>query len=170
MDIFIKVILVLLVGICLITDTKYNRIYNKVLLPFIIIGILLNLITSGLDGGANSLLGGIIPIIVFYIFFMLRMLGAGDIKLFTAIGCLMGWNFILNNIIYTFFIAGIMAILIVMRRKNFLNRMKYLFSFLHNYLLGNKMLKYDKGEGSFPFAVAIFFGTILQLIVNYKFI
>lgn len=170
MDILLKIILVLLVGLCLITDFKYNKIYNKILLPFIIIGIVVNLITFGLQGGANSLLGSIIPILVFSPFFIMRMLGAGDIKLFATIGCLMGWNFILNNIIYTFFIASIMAILIIISRKNFLHRMKYLFSFLQNYLLSNNMLKYEKGEGSFPFAVAIFFGTILQLVVNYKFI
>jgi prepilin peptidase CpaA len=116
------------------------------------------------------LLGAIIPIIAFFPFFIIRMIGAGDIKLFSVIGCLMGWNFILNNIIYTFFIATIIAIVLIISRKDVLHRIKYLFSLLLNYVLSKNMLKYEKGEGGFPFAVAIFFGTVMQLIIKYNFI
>ncbi|MBD7910124.1 A24 family peptidase [Clostridium cibarium] len=170
MEIFIKGILVLLVVICFVTDVRNNKIYNVVLLPFVIGGLLLNFIFGGLGRGVDSLIGGIIPIIVFAPLFIFKMFGAGDIKLFSTIGFLMGWQFLLNNIIYSFIAGGIVSIILILIRKNFLKRIKYLFSFLFNLILSKSMVDYEKGNGRFPFAVAILLGTVSQLIIVYKFI
>jgi prepilin peptidase CpaA len=160
----------LLVVICFVTDIRNNKIYNMVLLPFIIVGLLLNFIFGGMHRGVDSLIGGIIPIIVFAPLFIFKMLGAGDIKLFSTIGFLMGWNFLLNNIIYSFIAGGIVSIIVIVIRKNFLKRIKYFFSFLFNLILSKSMLDYEKGNGKFPFAIAILFGTISQLLIMYDFI
>lgn len=68
------ILLSVLLFICTVTDIKYRLVYNRVLLPFMITGIIFCCIES------NYLYIGI-SILLFFVFFFISGLGAGDKKL-----------------------------------------------------------------------------------------
>lgn len=170
MEFILRIILFVLLVICFITDVRKNKIYNLVLLPFILLGLVLNFVFYGTSSGISSMLGGIVPIVLFAPFFIMRMFGAGDIKLFSTIGFLMGLRFCLNNIIYSFIAALFISLIIIMVRKNFFKRIRYFFQFFLNIILTQNVSEYEKGNGKFPFATAIFLGAVLQVITKYEFL
>lgn len=170
MEFILRIILFVLLVICFITDVRKNKIYNVVLLPFILLGLAFNFIFNGTSSGVSSVFGGFLPIILFAPFFIMRMFGAGDIKLFSTIGFLMGLRFCVNNIIYSFIAALFISVIIIMFRRNFFKRMRYFFQFFLNIVLTQNISEYEKGNGKFPFAIAIFLGTVLQFIINYEFL
>ena len=168
----IKILILLtLLSVTLYTDIKDNKIRNIHLLPPLLLGLVISVLSNGLDGLKSSVLGTIIPFVALFLFFALKMLGAGDIKLFCTIGAIMGVNFVINNIIYSFFAAGVVVIGKLIFTGNLFKILKGIYYFFKAIFIGRSLIEFPKIEGNrFPFAIAIFIGTILQLILNYNFI
>lgn len=159
----------LLVLLALISDIRTCKIKNQIVFPFMGIGILTNTVIGGLNGVAYSLIGICMPLLVLLLLFVLRMLGAGDIKLFAAIGAIMGVKFALYTIACSFLIGGVIAIFILIFNKNGMRRLLYFINYIRNCIFSFSLLPYgdfnknDKGT-HFRFAYAIASGTIVQAI------
>ena len=161
------VLLVLIISISAYTDIKENKIKNKYLLIALILGLVMSTLTNGIVGAKDSLLGIIIPFLILFIFFVMRMLGAGDIKLFCTIGSIMGSNFVINNIMYTVFSAGIVIIVKLIISKQLFKMIKGIYFYFSAMILGKSLIEFPRIENNrFPFAVSIFIGTIIQLILK----
>lgn len=72
------ILLSVLLFICTVTDIKHRLVYNRVLLPFAITGIIFCYIES------NYLYIGV-SVFLFFFFFFISGLGAGDKKLLSII-------------------------------------------------------------------------------------
>lgn len=72
------ILLSVLLFICTVTDIKHRLVYNRVLLPFMITGIIFCCIES------NYLYIGV-SVFLFFFFFFISGLGAGDKKLLSII-------------------------------------------------------------------------------------
>ena len=107
----------ILLFLAVINDIKENKIKNKVILPFLLLGLITNFIMDGKIGVKNSLIAILIPFLTLFLFYVLGMLGAGDIKFFCAIGSIMGIEFIIYSMAYSFIIGGVIAIIIMLSRK-----------------------------------------------------
>lgn len=163
--------LLLLVLISLISDIKTFKIKNLIIVIFMTAGLATNLITSGLAGLADSLLAAVIPITLLIIFYMARMLGAGDIKLFCAIGAIAGVRFVMYAMAYSFIAGGIIACIIMLVSKSFRKRGRYLTCYLKTCFLTHSLQPYtdfkDKSDGAkFRFSYAVACGTAIALIGN----
>ncbi len=79
-----------LLGAAWYEDCTTDRISNRLCLAGIFIGVLLNLVFAGVKGIGLSLLGVVIPVAGLWLLFLGRILGAGDIKLFAAVGSMVG--------------------------------------------------------------------------------
>lgn len=159
----------ILLFLAVINDIKENKIKNKVILPFLLLGLITNFIMDGKIGVKNSLIAILIPFLTLFLFYVLGMLGAGDIKFFCAIGSIMGIEFIIYSMAYSFIIGGVIAIIIMLSRKNGIDRFKYFFSYIKGVLLTLSISPYtnfqDKSDGGkFPFAIAIAIGTMGSVI------
>lgn len=159
-----------LLVLALKSDIKSYKIKNRVIVTFIITGILTNLILYGYEGFKNSILGIIIPIILLFVMYALRMLGAGDIKLFSALGAVFGVKYIIEIMAYSFIAGGIIAFVLIIVRKNAKERILHLFNYLKSLILTLRFLPYTEfgnkeDRGKFPFAYAVFWGTSIFIIV-----
>jgi prepilin peptidase CpaA len=148
-------------------DTKTRKIKNFVTYPAILAGFATNLILAGFEGLKDSITATILPILILFLFYVLKMLGAGDLKLFGAIGSIMGLNFVLCNLAYAFISGGVIAIILIGIRKNAFERFKYLFNYLKSCFLMLKLEKYqefDSNNGLFRFSYAILWGTLITVL------
>jgi prepilin peptidase CpaA len=109
------VILALLAGW---TDYRSRRIPNWLTVPGLVIGMGLNLAAAGWGGLKTSLLGAGLGLLLLLPFVLLRSLGAGDWKLAGALGAFVGAAVLVNLLLGSVFVAGIMAgALIIYKRR-----------------------------------------------------
>ncbi|QNU65685.1 prepilin peptidase [Ruminiclostridium herbifermentans] len=111
------IILICLLIFSIISDIKYSKIRNVCVMPAAISGLLINTFEDGTQGFKSSLFGLLVPILLLGFLFYFELIGAGDIKLFSAIGALFGCEFILYGMAYSFIIAGILSALRLIQNK-----------------------------------------------------
>jgi prepilin peptidase CpaA len=133
-------------------------------------GLVLNLILDGPKGLLLSIFAAGIPFVLLITFFALRMLGAGDIKLFCAIGAVMGIRFILMTMIFSFLSGGIIAIILIIIRGNCSDRLRHLAEYIKACFLTRSFQPYtdfnNKNDGSkFHFSIAIAVGCIITAFI-----
>jgi len=107
-------------------DLKTHLLLNRLLLPLLIIGIILNLFAKVLplkDAAIGAFIGGVSMWLVAIIgsrIFQKEALGMGDVKLSFVAGFYLGWKHILLALYFGFIMAFIfIAIIWIFKRKNF---------------------------------------------------
>ena len=83
-------------------DLRTRRIANEWIITAWIAGLVTQLIRYGAAGVGIFLFGMLFPILALYILFYFHMLGAGDIKLLSAVGGFLGVPAILKCMIVSF--------------------------------------------------------------------
>ncbi len=166
----IKIIItIILIMLALISDIRTYKIKNRLVGIFIIIGIATNVGLQGKQGIGFSFIGIISPVVILFLLYYLKMLGAGDIKLFSAIGAVMGVRFVVYAMAYSFLAGGIIALFIMLMRKNVMIRFKYFVQYIKACILSGLLLPYSDlknkgGNEKFPFAYGIFLGTVYTFL------
>ncbi len=92
------------------TDLRTRRIPNLLTGNAILFGLLLHLTLGGLPQLGSSILGGLVAGAIFLVFYLAGGMGAGDVKLITAIGCILGLGSIRPAILAIVLIGGLCAI------------------------------------------------------------
>lgn len=171
MNIFLIVELVILLLLSCISDSRERKIKNRLVSIFIIIGLLTNYITGGEAFLRASLIGVCLPILLLFFLFVLSMLGAGDIKLLGAVGGIVGYPNIINIMILSFLSGGCMALILIIRRKNYKERIRHIIDYLRLCFNTHSIHKYEDfnriEDGSkFRFSFSIALGTFLSVFIN----
>jgi prepilin peptidase CpaA len=91
-------------------DVKSRRIPNKLTGPALLFGLALHLTLDGWHGLLNCVAAGLICGGVFLVFYLAGGMGAGDVKLITAVGCLAGLSNTAYLLVLTALAGGVMAI------------------------------------------------------------
>jgi len=112
----IYIVLLFLLSFSVISDLKASKIRNVYVLPAAVIGLVSNALFYGFTGLKFSVMGMTLPILSLGIFFYAGLIGAGDIKLFGAIGALLGLRFLIYAMAYSFLFAGLSAFISLARR------------------------------------------------------
>lgn len=153
------------------SDLKTYKIRNSITYSFMAAGLIMNFLAEGFKGMALSLQGILLPVVCLIVLYMLRMIGAGDIKLFSAIGAIMGAGFTMYSIVYSFILGGVIALLLILARRNGVWRFRYLLVYLKSCFLLMKPIEYadfeDKHyESKFHFSIAAALGTTTAAILK----
>ena len=99
-------------------DWRSRRIPNWLTVPGLLIGIAANSTASGLGGLKTSLLGAGLGLLLLLPFVFVRSLGAGDWKLAGALGAFVGPSVLIDLLVVSVFVAGIMALgLVIYKRR-----------------------------------------------------
>ncbi len=171
------ILLVTFLSLAVIMDFASFKIKNRLILFGLIVGILLRIYdmewTSILDG----IIGMVVPVIILFPFFLFKVLGAGDIKLFSVIGLFYGNTFVLNSMLYSLFIAGFMSIIVLIKSKQFQSRYEYFIWYIKYFYLKvtreggsrNEIIPYydvsrDGYTGVIHYSLAIIIAVIIQFI------
>ena len=97
-------------------DVKSRRIPNAVTGPAILLGLLMHLVIGGWSQLFNSLAAGIICGMIFLVFYLAGGMGAGDVKLILAVGCIAGLSHIAYLLVLTAISGGVMAVCLALAR------------------------------------------------------
>ncbi len=112
----ITVTLVALVGAAAWSDWRTGRIPNWIPLPAALLGIGLQSWHGGWAGAVQSLTGAGLGLAIFMAFYLLGGMGAGDVKLFGAVGSLVGPQSLVLVFVITGLLGGAAALLLAAAR------------------------------------------------------
>ena len=104
------IIILIILLLCVVSDLRTSKIRNIYTVSAIFAGIAINTYLSGTQGFKESTKGVILPLLILGIFFCARLIGAGDIKLFSSIGAIFGMDFVVMAIAYSFLICGLYSL------------------------------------------------------------
>lgn len=90
-------------------DAVHRKIPNTLTLAGALIGLGMSLTPAGI-GVVSSCIGGMVGLLGFGLLYMLRWLGAGDVKLVSAVGFFTGYPSILMVTLGIFFAGGVLAL------------------------------------------------------------
>ncbi len=99
-----------LVLIATAMDIKYMRISNRLILIGLGIALVRRLFCEGISGVLTGIFQISFPIIILYLLFLIRALGAGDIKLFSVIGGFVNFKVLVWCMIYAFIAAAVFSL------------------------------------------------------------
>jgi prepilin peptidase CpaA len=108
-----QVLLIVLVRIAGYYDIRFRRIPNWLVLPCILLGIALNSFLFEWAGLKSSLLGVGLAFIVYFPMYLLRGMGAGDVKLMAALGAWLGMPLTFYVFIASSLAAGVYAVVLI---------------------------------------------------------
>ncbi|HKD90888.1 MAG TPA: A24 family peptidase [Terriglobales bacterium] len=93
-----------------VCDVRTHRIPNWLTGSGIALGLVLHVSLGGLRSVAGAALGGLISGTVFLVFYLAGGMGAGDVKLMTAVCCLAGAGGAASILLATALLGGALAI------------------------------------------------------------
>lgn len=153
------IMLVILILISFYTDARYSRIPNTLTLFMIGSGFILHSYMTGWSGLSFAAGGMGVGLIVFALLYSIGAVGAGDVKLFGAIGALMGVEFTLYSMMYSIVFAGIIGVVILMFRQEFFSRLTDVYYYFIGLWLNRDVRSFQyKGRNkklTFPFMYAV---------------
>jgi len=162
------IVLGLAVALALIagwTDWRSRRIPNWLTVPGFLLGVSLNVLAGGWAGLKTSLLGAGLGLLVLLPFVFLRSLGAGDWKLAGALGAFVGWEAMADLLMGSVFVAGVMALGLVIYKGRFKQTMRnigrMLASLLTFHMPGTEVSLDNPESLKVPYGVALALTTLL---------
>lgn len=149
-------------------DVRYRRIPNPFVLATLTVGILTNAIFGGFNGALASM-GGCA--LAFFLMFMLHVfgaMGAGDVKLFAAIGSVMGSSLVLPTFFVVVLTGGALAFVSMLRAGAVRSTLHNVLLVLVGLMPGWKMPRFsvpaDRSH-TIPYGVAITLGSLISLAI-----
>jgi prepilin peptidase CpaA len=147
------------------TDLRSRRIPNWLTVPGLVIGMVANTVLGGWSGLRDSLLGAGLAMALLLPFWLLRSLGAGDLKFAVALGAYTGPGRLVDILLASVFVAGAMALALVIYKRRFLQTMRnighILISLVTFRLPGSHVTLDNPDALTIPKGVAMAFTVVL---------
>jgi len=167
----VQALLFLIVVPSALFDLKERRVPNFITFPGLAAAIALNVFLYRMPGLWFSLKGLGIAMLIYFPLFMLRGMGAGDVKLMAAVGAAAGWMNWLGIFFLTAIFGGVSALVLIAMRGRTRKTIENV-----SLMAGTLMRGHAPHEASpmldvksdralrLPHAIAIGFGTLGYLV------
>ncbi|MBI6545877.1 MAG: prepilin peptidase [Cyanobacteria bacterium NC_groundwater_1444_Ag_S-0.65um_54_12] len=167
--------LVPLLLIAVYTDWRWQKIFNWLTFPAILLGLLLAALTGlgqgGLAAGSSAILSALagagLMIVIFFLLLQTGGMKAGDLKLMTAVGAWLGWPLALSALVDVFLAGGVLALSWAIAHRALGRTIRQVRDFF--WALAGGMAPQDLLPESaaplFPYGIAIAAGTILAMLL-----
>ena len=166
------VLLSFIIGLAVWCDFKDYKVNNYLIVLGMAGGCCYQVVSHGSSGIGEFLIGFTVPIVVLFVLFLLRMLGAGDIKLFAVIGGFYGVTLGIRCIVYSFLIGAILSLLYLLKHQSFLTRFQYFFNYVSRCITCKQVQPYRSEEviaensGIIHFTLAIAMAYYVLLLIH----
>lgn len=154
-------------------DVRSRKIPNFITFPAFALGLLLHLVLNGWRGMLTALAAGLICGVVFFLFYVAGGMGAGDVKLIMAVGCIAGLSHIAYILVLTAISGGIMAVVLALVRGRFQETLLNVGEIASHHreagLQPHPDLNLDNAKTlRLPYALAIASGTVITLYFQFQ--
>ena len=149
-------------------DIRYRRIPNKLVLAILIVGLTMNTLFGGSHGLLLSLGGLGVSFGIMFFLHVFGTMGAGDVKLFAAVGSVLGAQLVLPTFVVVVLTGGVLALVSVVRSGVFATTMHRVLQILVGLLPGWQMPKFSVPADrrlTIPYGVAITIGAIIATAI-----
>ena len=163
-----QLFLIPLAALVIYYDVRYRRIPNAFVLATLISGLGLNLAIGGWSGGLSSLGGCVLAFVLMFTLHVFGAMGAGDVKLFAAIGSVIGAQLVLPTFVVVVLTGGLLALISILRSGVFRTTMHRVLQIFVGLLPGWQMPKFSVPADrrlTIPYGVAITVGTIIATAI-----
>lgn len=168
---FIITLGALLVPLALIItyyDVRYRRIPNAFVLATLVSGLVVNSFYGGWRGLAYSIGGFLLAFGLMILLHVFGAMGAGDVKLFAAVGSVVGAQLVVPTLIVVALTGGLLAIYSMLQagsvRTTLFNVLRIFIGLLPGWQMPRFTVPPDRRH-TIPYGVAITFGTLISLAV-----
>ena len=157
------------------TDLTSKKIPNSLVYSGLVLAVVCQMVLPSGEGVWVSLQGMGLGLVLFLPLYLLRAMGAGDVKLMAMVGAFVGPQLVIGAALFTLIAGGFMAIGVTLQKRAF----GRLMDNLKLMLLGS-MAKLGSGQmpipdqpatsvGKLPYAVAVASGSLGYLLWNHYF-
>jgi prepilin peptidase CpaA len=149
-------------------DVRYRRIPNPFVLATLISGITLNFVLGGVAGALSSIGGCLLAFILMFILHIFGAMGAGDVKLFAAVGSVIGAHLVFPTFVVVVLTGGLLALVTTLRSGIFITTMHRVLQILVGLLPGWQMPKFSVPADrrlTIPYGAAITIGAIIATAI-----
>jgi len=149
-------------------DVRYRRIPNAFVLAALISGLVVNALSGGWSGITSSVGGCLLAFGMMFMLHIFGAMGAGDVKLFAAIGAVLGMNLVMPTFLVILLVGGVLAVVSVVRagtvRTTLFRVLQILFGFLPGWEMPRFSVPADRRH-TIPYGVAITLGSLISLTI-----
>ena len=149
-------------------DVRYRRIPNLFVLATLATGIIVNAAGNGLSGALASLGGCFFAFTLMFILHVFGAMGAGDVKLFAAIGSVIGASLVLPTFFVVVITGGLLGVVTMLRAgqagATLRNTLMVLVGLLPGWKMPRLAVPADRRK-TIPYGVAITFGSLISLFL-----
>lgn len=158
-----EAVLIPLTGLIAYYDIRYRRIPNSIVVFVLLTGLTLNTVLGGMPGFLSSIVGCVLGFGLMLLLRLFGAMGAGDLKLFAAIGALIGVALVPQTFLFVLLTGGVVGAVYMMRRRRTrktLSRLRHLLSHpFHAVDVDQPTLIKE----SIPYGIAITAGSVLSV-------
>jgi len=158
-----EIFLLLILGIAIASDLRWRTIPNWLTGPSILVGLGFHTVMNQLTGFVFSLEGAVLGLGLFVILYVYGWMGAGDVKLYAAVGSFLGPAQTVSAAIVIALVGGLLTIVLLGFQQGWRRMGLWLWSYIQTILLTRSVQGVTPGQGAapkVPYAVAIGLGTI----------
>jgi len=149
-------------------DVRYRRIPNVFVLATLVSGLLINGILNGFAGLGASVGGCLIAFGMMFALHLFGAMGAGDVKLFAAIGSVVGYSLVLPTFVVVVLTGGVLAVISTVRARTVMTTMHRVLQIFVGFLPGWQVPRFAVPADrrlTIPYGVAICFGSLISLFL-----
>ena len=160
-----------LLSMAAVTDIRCFQISNRLVVSGLFSGCVLQILQRGAGGIGVFLINVSIPVILFYLLFLIRALGAGDIKLFSVIGGIWGFQVLCRTIVISFLVGAVISACKLLYYQNLISRLWVFKEYVCQVLYTGKLLEYpivsQEKQHVIHFSISILIGYAIAMEVSY---
>jgi len=149
-------------------DVRYRRIPNRLVLAALAGGLVMNAVFGGWGGVRASLVGCVFAFGLMLVMHFFGAMGAGDVKLFAAIGAIIGAHLVLTTFSVVLITGAALAVFSMLAAGKARETMQRVWLILGGLLPGWKMPRFpvpaDRKQ-TLPYGVAITLGSLISLFI-----
>jgi prepilin peptidase CpaA len=149
-------------------DVRYRRIPNAFVLAGLTGGLLINVLAGGMNGLLLSVAGCLAAFAMMLVLHVVGAMGAGDVKLFAAIGSVVGLKLVVPTFFVVVLTGGVLAVVSMLRAGNAGATMRRVLQIFAGFVPGWPMPRFavpaDKRH-TIPYGVAITLGSLISVVV-----
>ncbi len=157
-----------LTGVITYFDVRYRRIPNLFVVATLVSGLAINFTTGGLAGLRASAGGCLLAFGLMFFLHVFGAMGAGDVKLFAAVGSVFGAEMVIPLFLVVLLTGGVLALYTILRNGTVFMTLTRVLQIFVGLLPGWEMPRFSvpaERTKTIPYGVAITFGSLISLAI-----